>query len=57
VGDGEDEDLAGPFIWVVGYSEHESGAILLAFFPPARTLVCPEIGVSDNRTRLWRRKT
>jgi hypothetical protein len=57
VADGEDKDLADLFIRLGGYSEHESGPILLALLPPARILVGPEIGVSDNRPRLWRRKS
>jgi hypothetical protein len=57
VGDGEDEDFAAPFILLGVYSEHESGAILLALLPSARVFVRPEIGVSNNRPRLRRWKT
>jgi hypothetical protein len=57
VGDGEDEDLARLLIRPGGYSENDGGAILLALLPPARILVGPEIGVSDNRSGLWRQKT
>jgi hypothetical protein len=57
VGDGEDEDFVRPFIRSGAYSEYKSRAILLALLPPSRILVRPEIGVSDNRPRLRRRKT
>jgi len=53
MGNGEDEDFADLFTRLGGYSEHESGSILLALLPPARILVRPEIGVSDHRPRLW----